>query len=80
MDLQHLVATIKARPDYHKVGMIACHNGVVRSTSRDAREVEGLKIQVDRELLESILGERRGPPGDHRGAGPCVRRPSSSGR
>jgi molybdopterin synthase catalytic subunit len=59
MDLQHLVATIKARPDYHKVGMIACHNGVVRSTSRDGRKVEGLKIEVDRELLERILAEQR---------------------
>jgi molybdopterin synthase catalytic subunit len=63
MDLQHLVATIKARPDYHKVGMIACHNGVVRSTSRDGREVGGLKIEVDREPLERILAKQRRRPG-----------------
>jgi molybdopterin synthase catalytic subunit len=63
MDLQHLVATIKARADYHKVGMIACHNGVVRSTSRDGREVEGLNIQVDKELLERVLAEHRRRPG-----------------
>lgn len=63
MDLQRLVATIKARPDYHKVGMIACHNGVVRSTSRDGREVEGLKIEVDKELLETILAGQRRRPG-----------------
>jgi len=63
MDLQHLVATIKAHPDYHKVGMIACHNGVVRSTSRDGREVEGLRIGVNREILECILAEQRRRPG-----------------
>jgi molybdopterin synthase catalytic subunit len=63
MDLQHLVATIKARADYHKVGMIACHNGVVRSTSRDGREVEGLNIQVDKELLERVVAEYRRRPG-----------------
>ena len=63
MDLQHLVVTIKARPDYQEVGMIACHNGVVRSTSRDGRKVEGLKIKVDRDLLESILAEQRRRPG-----------------
>lgn len=63
MDLQHLVVTIKERPDYHKVGMIACHNGVVRSTSRDGRKVEGLKIQVEGDLLESILAEQRRRPG-----------------
>ena len=63
MDLQHLVVTIKARPDYQEVGMIACHNGVVRSTSRDGRKVEGLNIQVDGDLLESILAEQRRCPG-----------------
>jgi molybdopterin synthase catalytic subunit len=63
MDLQHLVAAIKARPDYHKVGMIACHNGVVRSTSRDGRQVEGLNIQVDKDGLERILAEQRRRPG-----------------
>jgi len=63
MDLQHLIATIKARPDYHRVGMIACHNGVVRSTARDGRQVEGLNIEVDRELLMRILAEQRRRPG-----------------
>jgi molybdopterin synthase catalytic subunit len=63
VDLQDLLARIKARPDYHSVGMIACHNGVVRSTSRDGRRVEGLNIRVERELLEKILTEQRGRPG-----------------
>ncbi len=57
MTLQQMVKTIKARPDFDKVGMIACHNGVVRATSRDGRNVKGLKIQVDHVALETILEE-----------------------
>lgn len=57
MTLQQMVKTIKARPDFDKVGMIACHNGVVRATSRDGRNVKGLKIEVDHVALETILEE-----------------------
>lgn len=63
MDLQEMVAMIKARPDYSKVGMIACHNGVVRATSRDGRRVRGLVVRVDREGLERLLEEMRRRPG-----------------
>lgn len=63
MDLQYLVGMIRTRPDYHKVGMIACHNGVVRSTTREGRQVKSLKIQVDRNLLERVLAEQRRRPG-----------------
>jgi molybdopterin synthase catalytic subunit len=63
MDLQDLLAAIKARPDYHVVGMIACHNGVVRSTARNGRRVKGLNIRVDRKALENILAEQRRRPG-----------------
>jgi molybdopterin synthase catalytic subunit len=63
VDLQDLLTKIKARPDYHKVGMIACHNGVVRATSRDGRRVGSLNIRVDREVLEKVLTEQRRRPG-----------------
>ena len=35
--LEPLVEKIKQHPDYPKAGMILCHNGVVRQTSRDGR-------------------------------------------
>ena len=57
MTLQQMVNAIKDRPDFAKVGMIACHNGVVRATSRDGRDVEGLKIEVDLDALHSIVQE-----------------------
>jgi molybdopterin synthase catalytic subunit len=52
MTLTHLINTIKKYPDYDKAGIILCHDGVVRSTSRDGNKVSGLRITVDRELLQ----------------------------
>jgi molybdopterin synthase catalytic subunit len=63
MGLQEMVAAIKKRPDFNKVGMIACHNGVVRATSKDGRRVKGLTIKVKREALEKVLSEMRARPG-----------------
>ena len=57
MTLQEMVDAIKERPDFDRVGMVACHNGVVRATSRDGRNVRGLEIEVDRDRLETILLE-----------------------
>jgi molybdopterin synthase catalytic subunit len=63
MILQQMVNVIKDRPDFAKVGMIACHNGVVRATSRDGRDVKGLSIEVDRDALQNIVREMRQRPG-----------------
>lgn len=41
------------------VGMYLCHNGVVRSYSRDGRPVAAMDLSVDRELLEEILSTAR---------------------
>lgn len=63
MKLTAFIDRIKAHPDYAKVGMILCHAGVVRGTSRDGRPVSGLDLTVDREALESILSEQKKRPG-----------------
>ncbi len=63
MKLTALIDKIKAHPDYPKVGMILCHVGVVRGTSRDGRLVSGLDLTVDRRSLESILSKERKRPG-----------------
>ena len=63
MELESLIERVKSHPDYPKVGMILCHNGVVRETSRDGRHVSGLTLTVDREALEAILAEQRKRPG-----------------
>jgi molybdopterin synthase catalytic subunit len=63
MTLQEMVNYIKRRPDFHKVGMIVCHNGVVRATSRQGHRVRGLRIVVDYAALETILREMRAREG-----------------
>lgn len=55
MDMTALMNRIKTHPDYHRAGMILCHNGVVRETSRDGRKVSGLKIRVDHEKLKQVI-------------------------
>ena len=63
MELTALIDRIKSHPDYPKVGMILCHNGVVRGTSREGERVSGLTLSVDREALDAILAEQRRRPG-----------------
>jgi molybdopterin synthase catalytic subunit len=41
MNIEKMMQQIKGHPDFDKVGMVLCHNGVVRSTSRDGRKVSG---------------------------------------
>ena len=57
MDLSTLVEQIKKHPDFPKAGMILCHNGVVRATSRDGKPVSEVTVRVDRKRLETILAE-----------------------
>jgi len=63
MNLISLIETIKKHPHYSKVGMILCHNGVVRSTSRDGRKVSGLNIAVDYEQLHKVIEKHKKSPG-----------------
>ncbi|MGD2272091.1 MAG: molybdenum cofactor biosynthesis protein MoaE [Desulfobacterales bacterium] len=63
MRLADLIEKIRQHPDYHNVGMILCHNGVVRKTSRDGRAVSGLRISVNHEKLNKILDENKQKPG-----------------
>lgn len=63
MDINALVAQIKQRSDYAGVGMILCHNGVVRGASRDGRPVSGLRVTVDRKQLEIVVAEHKKRPG-----------------
>jgi molybdopterin synthase catalytic subunit len=63
MDITQMMETIKQHQDYPKVGMILCHNGVVRQTSRDGRQVTGLRVSVDKNKLEAVIAENRKKPG-----------------
>ncbi|MBU1341303.1 MAG: molybdenum cofactor biosynthesis protein MoaE [Proteobacteria bacterium] len=63
MNMTQMVDQIKAHPDFHKAGMILCHNGVVRGTSREGEEVTGLEIVVDHDRLVQIITEQKKRPG-----------------
>lgn len=63
MNLTHMIDTIKKHPDYHRAGMILCHNGVVRDTSRDGRKVSGLILSVDHNKLRQVIEAYKRKPG-----------------
>lgn len=63
MNLTALIERVKKHPDYHKVGMILCHNGVMRGTTRGGRPVSEMTVKVDWRRLEEILAEIKSRPG-----------------
>ena len=63
MGIEQLVLEIKQHPDIAGAGMILCHNGIVRSTSRDGRPVTGLTVQVDHARLRRLIEENKQDPG-----------------
>jgi len=63
VNLLRMIDTIKTHPDYHKAGMILCHNGIVRGTSRNGRKVSGLTISVDYNKLRQVIETYKQQPG-----------------
>lgn len=59
MNLMHMIEQVKKHPDFPEAGMLLCHNGVVRRTSRDGKEVTGLRVTVDYEKLERVVSEQK---------------------
>lgn len=59
MDLQTILERVKSHPRFDEAGMVLIHNGVVRKTARDGREVTGLRVMVDEDRLQAILTENR---------------------
>lgn len=58
-----MVATIKAHPRIREAGMLLCHNGIVRGTSRDGRNVNGITVEVNHETLTKTVSEIKSRPG-----------------
>ncbi len=57
--LADLVEKVKSSVDFKNVGMIACHDGVVRGTSRDGKPVSLVEVDVDLNKVEMVLTEMR---------------------
>lgn len=63
MNLTKLIERVKAHPRFAEAGMILCHNGVVRGTSRDGRTVTGLRVQVDHDRLAEVIAAMKAKAG-----------------
>jgi molybdopterin synthase catalytic subunit len=63
MELSEMIRKVKAHPEYHDAGMILCHNGVVRATSRDGSPVKELIVKADRSRLAEIVADMKKRPG-----------------
>lgn len=61
--LEALMHSVKTHPDFPRAGMLLCHNGVVRESSRNGRRVRGLRISVNHDRLSEILLRTRQMPG-----------------
>lgn len=61
--LDDMVKKIKSMPGSDSVGMILCHNGIVRGTSRDGRKVTGVTVSADRKELDEITAAQKSRPG-----------------
>lgn len=59
MDLSKIIQTFKYHPDYHKMGMIASHLGVVRENSLNGRKVKRIEIAFDRDMIDKIISETK---------------------
>ncbi|SMC17535.1 Molybdopterin synthase catalytic subunit [Desulfacinum hydrothermale DSM 13146] len=62
-NIQEMIEAVKAKVDPAAVGMLACHNGVVRATSRDGKPARALDIDCDRKAWERVLRDMRARPG-----------------
>jgi molybdopterin synthase catalytic subunit len=54
--LSELIKSIKANSDFNRAGAIATFVGVVRSTSLQGENVEGLEIEAYEEQANKVLG------------------------
>lgn len=63
MNLSEMIATVKRHPHADQIGMVLCHNGIVRGTARGGRPVEGLIVRVDDAQLARVVAEHKKRPG-----------------
>jgi len=57
------IEMVKASSNIQKMGMIAVHLGIVRSTSRSGEQVSAVDITYDKEKLEKIIEDISKKPG-----------------
>ena len=63
MTVAEMVTRIKAHPRIGEAGMILCHNGIVRGTSRGGERVSEIRVKARHEVLKEIIAEIKSRPG-----------------
>lgn len=63
MDTEKILEMIRNHPESPKIGMIASHLGVVRGHSRNGRDVRGVEVAYDMEILDNIILDIKLLPG-----------------
>jgi molybdopterin synthase catalytic subunit len=63
LNITSMINRIKSHPRYPEVGMIVCHTGVVRGTSRNGRPVSALEVKVDGDRLKEVIAGYKQKPG-----------------
>jgi len=63
VNINGLIEQIKSRNDAHRAGMILCHNGIVRATSRDGSPVARVTVRADHDAIRTIVEEQKKRPG-----------------
>ncbi len=61
--LQDMIAEVKSHPEIRSAGMLLCHNGFVRATSRAGKEVESLRVSADVPKIRQIRDWALSQPG-----------------
>lgn len=52
-----IIRNLKEHPNYPRTGMIATHLGVVRGTSLNGKEVTGLEVTFDEDVIGKIVSD-----------------------
>ena len=63
MNVNSMIKVLRAHPDSDKIGMITCHLGVVRGTSRNGQKVTAIEVKYDHGIISDIILETKKMPG-----------------
>lgn len=63
VDINEWIAQVKAMEGFDKAGMILCHNGVVRGTTREGVPVNGMTLEADESRIQGVLDIVMAMPG-----------------
>ena len=55
MEIEKIINKIKNHENADSIGMIASHLGIVRGFSRNGKDVEGVDVKYNMDILEDII-------------------------